>query len=136
MILDKTSASLYTTLQAGTALTARLAGTTSIYSDQAPDNATFPYIVFNHQGGGPDNIAPVNLENNLWYMRVYSTTSQKDATEIFDLADQRINRVALTISGYKTFWCNRETNIRLVENLPSGERIFSCGGVYRVRTSE
>ena len=136
MILDKTSASLYTTLQSGTALTALLAGTTSVYDMQAPDNATLPYVTFSHQGGGPDNIAPVNLENNLWYVRAYSSTSSKSATEIFEQADLLINRKAISITGYNTFWCNRETNIKLVENLPNGQKVWSCGGIYRIRTSE
>src|SRR5574341_912799 len=130
MILDKTSASLYTTLQAGTALTARLAGTTSIYDAQAPDNATLPFVVFSHMGGGPDNIAPVNLENNLWQVRAFSATSAKDAAEIFEQADTLINKKAISITGYNVFWCNRETNIKLVENLPNGQKVWSAGGVY------
>ncbi len=135
MILDHTSASLYTTLQAGTALTALLPGTTSIYDAQAPDDDTLPYIVFTHMGGGPDNIAPVNLENNLWQVRAFGT-SAKSAAEIFEQADLLINRKALSISGYNTFWCNRETNIKLVENLPNGAKVWSTGGIYRIRCSE
>jgi hypothetical protein len=93
-------------------------------------------MTFSHQGGGPDNIAPVDLENNLWYVRAYSATSAKDATEIFAQADLLLDRKALSITGYNTFWCNRESNIKLVENLPNGGKIWSSGGIYRIRTSE
>jgi len=135
MILDHTSAALLTTLQSGTALTALLPGTTSIYDMQAQDNDTLPYIIFTHMGGGPDNIAPVNLENNLWQVRAFGT-SAKNATEIFEQADLLLNRKAISISGYNTFWCNRETNIKLVENLPNNVKIYTAGGIYRIRTSE
>ncbi len=49
---------LYNTLSGGTALTALLAGGTaapSIYNQQAPDEAAFPYVVFALQGGGDEN---------------------------------------------------------------------------------
>jgi len=52
MILDHTSAGASDHLQSGTALTALLPGTTSIYDMQAADNGTLPYIVFSHMGGG------------------------------------------------------------------------------------
>ena len=55
-ILDK--------LKAGTALIAELGGT-AIYVDQAPDGALLPYVVYNHQGGGPDNISPGNLQSDI-----------------------------------------------------------------------
>lgn len=135
MILDKTAAAIYTALNGGTALTALLAGTTSIYDAQAPDGASYPFVVFSHQGGGPDNIAPVTIESNLWYVRAYSETSAKTAAEIFEQVDALLHRKALSITGFTTFWCNREQNIRLIENLPSGEKVWSAGGIYRIRTT-
>jgi len=134
MILDKTAAAFYTTLTGGTALTALLAGTASVYDTQAPDNATLPYVVFSHQAGGPENVDANNLEQNLWYVRAYSATSAKTATEIFAQADTLINRVNISITGFNTIWCAREENIKLVENTPSG-RIWSAGGLYRIRTA-
>lgn len=134
MILDMTSAGLFTTLTGGTALTALLAGTASVYDTQAPDNATLPYVVFSHQGGGPENVDANSLEQNIWYVRAYSATSSKTATEIFAQADALINRINISVSGFNTFWCAREENIKLVETTPSG-RIWSAGGLYRIRTA-
>ena len=132
MILDKTSAALYTTFQ-GTALTSLLAGTASIFDTQAPDNATLPYIVFSHQGGGPENVDANNLEQNIWYVRAYSAISAKNAAEIFTQADNLLNRVNISITGFNTFWCAREENVKTLENTPGG-RIWSAGGLYRIRT--
>lgn len=134
MILDKTSAALYTTLSGGTALTALLAGTSSIYDTQAPDNATLPYVVFSHQGGGPENIDANALEQNIWYVRAYGTASMKTTTEIFEQADALLNRVNISITGFNTLWCARESNIKLVENTPSG-KVWSAGALYRIRTA-
>jgi len=134
MILDKTAAALYTTMNGGTALTALLAGTTSIYDTQAPDNATLPFVVFSHQAGGPENVDANALEQNVWYVRVYSSTSAKNATEIFEQVDTLLNRVNITITGYNTIWCAREENVKLLENTPSG-KVWSSGGLYRIRTA-
>ena len=134
MILDKTSAAIYTTLQSGTALAALLPGTTSIYDTQAPDGATLPYVVFSHQGGGPENVDANALEQNIWYVRAYGTVSPKNSTEIFAQADALLNRVNISISGFNTIWCARETNIKLVENTPSG-KIWNAGALYRIRTA-
>ena len=133
MILNATGSALYTRLQ-GTALTALLPGTASIYDTQAPDNATLPYVVYNHQAGGPENVDANNLEANLWYVRAYSTTSNKTAQQIFEQVDTLLNRVNISITGYNTLWCAREENINLLENTPSG-KIWSCGAVYRIRTA-
>jgi hypothetical protein len=135
MILDATSAALHTTLTGGTALTAKLAGTASVYDTQAPDGASYNYAVFSHQGGGPDLITPSNIESNLWFVRVYSATSMKSATEAYAQADLLLHKKQLSITGLTTFWCAREENVKLVETTPSGNKAYMAGGIYRVRTT-
>ena len=135
MIIDDTAAALYTTLNAGTALTAMLSGTTAIYHMQAPEKGTLPYIVFNHQGGGPENINPSKLESNVWWIRAYSVTSALNAALIFEQADLLLDRKNITITDATTIQCVREQNIALVENPPTGKPIYTCGGMYRIRTT-
>lgn len=135
MIIDDTATGIYNVLKAGTSLTAMLSGTTAIYHLQAPDGATLPYIVYNHQGGGPENANLSNLENNVWWIRAYSVTSAKNAAQIFTQADLLLHRKNITIGSAKTFECVREQNIALVENPPTGKPIFTCGGIYRIRTT-
>ena len=124
---------IYNTLKAGTALTTELGGT-FVYADQAPDNASLPYIVFNHQGGGPENISPGNLQNDLWQIRGFAST-RAQANRIDGDVTDLVHRVNISISGYTTVWCVKETNISLVENPPDGAKIYSAGGFYRVRIS-
>jgi hypothetical protein len=135
MILDDTSAALFTRMSAGTALTALLPGTASIYDTQAPDNATLPFVVFSHTDGGPENLDANNLEINLWYIRVYGSTSAKNTTEVFEQVDNLLNRVNITITGYNTLWCAREQNIKGIEITPDGSKIWNAGAIYRIRTA-
>ena len=135
MIIDDTATAIYTTLKAGTALTGMLSGTTSIYHMQAPDNASLPYIVFNHQGGGPELINPSNLESNIWWVRSYSTTSALNSALIFEQVDLLLHKKNITITDATTIQCVREQNIALVEQLPTGKKMFTCGGMYRIRTT-
>ena len=135
-LLGDTSTAIYTTLAAGTALITKLGGT-AIYDMQAPDGVALPYVVFNHQGGGPDSINPSEIESNLWLVKAYSATSAKNASEIFAEADTLIHRKQLSINGgtVNTFWCAREQNVKLVETLPSKQLVWMRGGIYRLRTS-
>ena len=144
-ILGETSEALLSTLSAGTVLTALLStapntGTAvspAIYDTQAPDEASPPYIVFNHQGGGPDNITSSDIESNLWLVKAYSATLLSNASSIFNEADKLLHKQNISINGgtVNTWWCCREENVKLVENPPSGKPIFMRGGVYRIRTS-
>lgn len=135
MIIDDTATAIYTTLKAATALTSMLAGTTSIYHLQAPDNATLPYVVYSHQGGGPELINPSNLESNVWWVRAFSTTSALNAALIFEQVDSLLHKKNITITDATTIQCVREQNIALVENPPTGKPIYTCGGMYRIRTT-
>ena len=143
MIIDDTATALTTILVGGTALTAMLStvpntGTAivpAIYHIQAPDAADLPYVVFNHQGGGPELINPSNLESNVWWIRSYSMTSALNSALIFEQVDLLLHKKNITITDATTIQCVRDQNISLVENLPTGEPIYTCGGMYRIRTT-
>lgn len=143
-VLDATAAAIDTTLRAGTALTAllstapRTSGTVpvaAIYEGAAPDGATLPYVVYQHQGGGPDSINPSDIESNLWTVKCYSGTSAKAAAAIFEQVDTLLHKRNLTITGGACFWCAREINLKLVETTPAAEKVYMTGGIYRIRTT-
>jgi hypothetical protein len=122
---------LYTTLAAGTALISELGGT-AIYADYAPDSASLPFVVFSHQGGGPENISPGNLQSDVWQVRGYAET-RAEANRIDGLCTDLLHRKILTVSGYTNIWTVKESNISLVEIPPDGANVYSAGGLYRVR---
>jgi hypothetical protein len=119
-------------LASGTALIAALGGT-AIYGYQAPSNTEPPFVVFSHQGGGPQNlIGGDDLRDDLWFVRAYAT-EPADAHRIDGLISDLLHRGELTVPGWTVFWCVRETNLALVENLPNNEKRFMAGAFYRVR---
>jgi len=124
---------IYNTLKAGTALTALLPGTTSIYNMQAPDSATLPYVVFNLQAGGADPRLPTDAINDVYYVRGFTKVSAAAAGSIATQIDALLHGKTISISGYTCFWCNHEQEIDSVQNLPNGEKVYSNGWYYRIR---
>jgi hypothetical protein len=124
---------LYDTLTGGTAPTALVTtlGGSAIYQDQAPDTASLPYVIYSHQGGGPDNF-PAGMTNDIWYIRGYAAT-RAQAFTIDSQIDSLITGKTITVSGFTNFWTVREEHISLVENPPDGGKIYSLGALYRVR---
>ena len=135
MIINDTATAIYSTLTSGTTVTGLLYSATSIYHLKAPDNAGLPYIVYSLQTGGPELINPSKLETNTWWVRVYSSTSALNAAQIFEKVDAKLDRINISITGATTIQCVREENLALVEQLPTGKRIYTCGGMYRIRTT-
>lgn len=122
---------LFSVLSGGSALTTELGGT-AIYAEQAPDNSQLPYVVFNHQGGGLENLNADNLRNNVWFVRGYATT-RAQANRIDGGCQDLLHKKPLTVTGYTNFWTVREDDVSLVETPPDEQRIFMAGGMYRIR---
>ena len=124
---------VYNVLSGNTALTTLLGGT-AIHYQQAPDNAALPYVVFSHQAGQPDNTHGVDDRNQIIYVRGYSGTATQAGS--IDLhCGTTLHRRSLSVSGYTNFWTARETEFNMIENTPSGEKIYMAGAFYRVRLS-
>lgn len=127
------NAAIYSALGASTALVTALGGT-YIYERQAPDDKDLPYVVYSFQGGGPENISPGNLQSDLVYVRAYAGTPGQDGT-IDGYCQTALHRQTLTVTGFTNIWTAREEDIVLVENPPGGKRIYTAGGIYRIRLS-
>lgn len=135
--LSPTAAAIYGALTGSTALTSLLAGTASIYDTQSPDGAAYPYVVFSLQAGGSENIAPSDLQSDLWFIRAYTGTSHKSADAIKSQIDTVIHRHTLALTGgWVNVWTARETNLRGIENLPNGQKVYMSGGFYRIRLTD
>lgn len=125
---------IYSKLAAGTALTTALGGT-AIYVDQAPDDASLPYVVFSHTAGGPENITPRDMRTHLWFVRAYAST--RGAANLYDgHVSDLLHKGSLSVTGWTTFLLVREEDFSLVENLPNGDKTYMAGATYRVRLSE
>jgi len=132
-MINELAGAMYTRLSGGTALTDLLASTTSIYHGRVPDGASFPYVVFNLQGGGDENIVPSRMKNLVLYVRGYSKTSQASAGSIDAQIDTLLHGQTLSVSGWVNFWTARESDLSGFEPMPNGETIWNAGGMYRIR---
>ena len=124
---------LYSRLQTTSAITSLLAGTTAIYNLQAPNNASYPYIIFSLQGGGDDNDTANRTKNLVLFVRAYSGVSALQAGSIDAQIDTALHLVPLTVSGWTDFWLAREEDLETVETEPNGQKIYMQGGFYRAR---
>lgn len=124
---------LYSRLQTTSAVTSLLSGTTAIYNLQAPNNATYPFVVFSLQGGGDDNDTANRTKNLLVFVRAYSGVSALQAGSIDAQIDTALHLAPLTVSGWTDFWLAREEDLETVETEPDGQHIYMRGGFYRVR---
>jgi hypothetical protein len=131
--MNALNTAIYSRLSGATALTSLLSGTTAIYSNQAPESATYPYVVFSLQSGVDENMTPHRTKNELIFARAYSGNSALQAGSIDAQIDTALHLVPLTVSGWTNFWMVREQDLELVENPPTGGQIFMSGGLYRVR---
>lgn len=131
--MNALTAGIYTKLTGGTALTALLAGTTSVYFNAAPDDATLPYVVFNYMSQIEENLTPSRMKNDLVYIRGYTGASGAAAGNIATQIDNLFHAGSVTATGWNNFWTSQESEIENVEITPSGDRIYNAGAVYRIR---
>ena len=125
------NSALYSRLQ-GTAITSLLSGTTAIYSQQAPENSTLPYIVYNVQGGGDENQSQNRTKNLVVFVRAYAAQNST-AGSIDAQIDTALHLAPLTVTGWSNFWMARETDLETVENPPTGGQVWMNGALYRCR---
>lgn len=127
------NAAIYSRLQGTGGLTSLLAGTTDIYFQQAPDNVSFPYVVFSHQGGGDENETGNRTKNLVYFVRAYSRTGPANAGSIDAQIDASLHLIPITASGWANFWIAREDDIAAVEYGDNKEKTWMAGGFYRIR---
>ena len=130
-VTNALNTAVYNVLSGNAALVSLLGGS-AIYYQQAPDSAVLPYVVFSNAAGQPDNTHGHDMRNQVVYVRGYSGTAAQAGS--IDLhCGTTLHRLSLSVSGYSNFWTAREQEFNLVENTPSGEKIYTAGAYYRVR---
>lgn len=134
--MNELQTAIYNKLQTRSQLTSLLAGTTAIYSLQAPDNATLPYAVFSVQGGGDENLDAHRTKNIIYFIRAYSQVSEAQAGSIDAQIDAAMHMQSLSVSGWANFWTAREEDLSAVETLSNGQKIWMNGGYFRIRIED
>lgn len=127
---------LRNTLTGGTALTALLSGTASVYADVVPPEESFPCVVYQDQGGGDENLSPHRTKSVLRTVKAISATSKVAAEDIDAQIDALLHDAPFAVTGWSHIWCMREADISYTETNPEGRAYFHVGGVYRMRLAQ
>ena len=108
--------------------------TKAIYHQQAPDNAAFPFVVFNKQDGRPVEAMsdPSAFENNIWMVKGVDRSPSADTVEaIAARLNALLNDGTLAISGGVLMYLRRQSDIEYPE-VTDGEQFKHCGALYRL----
>lgn len=125
---------LYNKLKGASALITELGGTL-IYNKLAPQSPGSKYVVFQWQGGGDVNDHPARSRDVLYSIQGVAST-QAAAAAIDDDIDAALHDQALSISGWTSVDCQRESDINYVELDSGGVAHYHAGGIYRIRIEE
>ena len=120
--------------------------TQSIYHDQAPDNAGFPFVVLSKSSGVPTEAFhdPSALETDVWLVKAIArandmpapSQSASDRAEmIADTIKTLLNDYPLSISGATCLYLRRESDVEYAE-LADGVVYRHCGSLYRLITTD
>jgi hypothetical protein len=90
----------------------------AIYHAQAPDNATFPFVVFNKQSGVPTEAfgAPSVMENDIWLVKGDRSGHQRRHRREHPSPDRvLLNDASLSISGGTLLYLRRQSDVEYPE---------------------
>lgn len=135
MSLGPVAAALYAKLTGDSDLTKLLATSTSVYADQAPQGAGYPFVVFNQQSG-PKIFSHVGLafDNPLYLIKGVDksdTASTVKANQIADRLEALLTDATLTITGRTLAYLRPEQAISYAETV-EGRPVFHRGLLFRL----
>lgn len=106
----------------------------SIYYQQAPENATYPFVVINKQAGTPTDTfhTPGAYETDVWLVKGVDRASSADTVEgVQARLIALLNDANLSISGRSLMALRRQSDVDYLENV-DGETYLHAGSLFRV----
>lgn len=136
--MNQLETAIFSKLTGASSLTALLnAGTASVYHRQAPENADPPYVIFGKQARTPVRVVgggAVAWEDALYLVKaVDASPSALNAGSIASRIDETLDRASLSVTGYTSLACHRDSDVDYVENAPGGQVIQHRGALYRIQ---
>lgn len=108
----------------------------SIYHQQAPEGAHWPYVIFDKSGGNPTEAFgdPSALENDVWLVKGVDHDTSTDLVESIQARIQTLlNDASLSISGSALLYLRRQSDVEYAE-VADGESYKHAGALYRLVT--
>ena len=107
--------------------------TKSIYYQQAPEKAGFPYVIFSKQSSVPRYaLASKMMDNDLWLIKAVDRSDTADtADNIASRLDALLTDASLSISGKTQLYLRRESDVDYPENA-DGVVYHHAGSLFRL----
>jgi len=108
----------------------------SIYHQQAPAGAGFPYVLFQKQAGNPTEAFgdPSAIDTDVWLVKAVDRNTSADPAEA---AQARIivllNDASLSISGSVLLYLRRQSDVEYPEEI-DGVQYKHAGSLFRLVT--
>jgi len=106
----------------------------AIYHQEAPQGATYPYVIFNKQAGTPTDAfgKPSAMDTDVWLVKgVDRGTSADTAEAISSRIQTLLNDATLSVSGQTVLYLRRQSDVEYSE-VSEGVRFSHCGSLYRL----
>lgn len=134
--MNEIDSAIYSRITAGTVVMSMLADTepVSVYSWQAPNDALYPFVVFNDMSDTELNDTSHEVHDIIYQIRGFTKQSMKAAKNIDYQLRRLFDGYSLSVTGYTLLDpIDRIGSVRFVENQVSTEKVYSAGGLYRIR---
>jgi hypothetical protein len=108
----------------------------SIYFQQAPATAAFPFVVFQKTSGVPTETftVPAFMNGDLWLVKAVARDTTADRAEsIADRFITLLNDASLSISGASLLYLRRQSDVEYPE-VSDGVLFHHCGAYFRLVT--
>jgi hypothetical protein len=124
---------IYGLLTGDATLTGLLADATSVYHENAPAEATFPYVVFHRQVGLRDwTFGGEPMRPEVWLVKAVDRgQSAEDAEAIDARCETLLNDAALNITGSTLLYLRRDQDVSFPE-VDGQDTYKHVGGLYRL----
>lgn len=111
--------------------------TKSIYHQQGPQGAGFPFVVFSKSSGVPTEAFgdPDALDTDVWLVKAIDKAASADTAEAIAARLQALlNDATLSISGATLLYLRRQSDVEYSE-VDDGVQYVHVGSLYRLVTT-
>ncbi len=112
-----------------------LLGGQKVYNTVAPRRARLPVVVFSLASGVEEDLTPTRQVRLVYLIKAVADDAD-DALAIARRIDELMHQVSFPAGGMSTFWCQRDTMVKLMEEGMGGRSIWHVGAQYVIRLSE
>ncbi|NIN68416.1 MAG: DUF3168 domain-containing protein [Anaerolineae bacterium] len=134
--IEELETALYNRLAGGTALT-NLLGGTLIHNTVAPPHTEPPYVLFQQQAGGDENVTPRRSRDPIYLVKAVTLDGREAAIALDRECDTLLHKNELPVMGdWGNHRLNRTEDVSFVEQDDAGKQYFHQGGLYRVKIAE